>query len=143
LIFQNRIDLREEGKPLKQTADLQKEAPQETGTDWISTKQTISQGQKVYTTQCAVCHGTKGLGDGTPGLIPAPRNLVEGKWKNGGSSKDLFTTLQKGMEGTSMVSFQHLSKSDRWALVHYIRFITKNKVQDDKKELEEFANQAQ
>jgi len=105
---------------------------------WVSQKQAIVYGAKVYKMHCAVCHGAKGLGDGTPGLNPPPKNLVEGKWSQGGSSKELFITLQKGIAGTSMVSFQHLSKSDRWALVHYIRSITKNKIVDDVKELESF-----
>ena len=108
---------------------------------WIATEDLIAHGNKVYQAQCALCHGAKGLGDGTPGLIPPPRNLVEGKWTLGGSSKELFSTLQKGIEGTSMVSFKHLPKRDRWALVHYIRSITKNKVPDDEKELEEFAGE--
>ena len=146
IFFKNTIDLEEYKKPVE-TASAESATPAEPTAEpdklWISTEELIAQGSTVYKTQCAVCHGAKGLGDGTPGLIPPPRNFVEGKWKQGGSSKDLFITLQKGLEGTAMVSFQHLSKSDRWALVHYIRSITNNKVPDDEKELEEFASQAQ
>ena len=115
---------------------------EESASPWIASEALIKQGTTVYQTQCAVCHGPKGLGDGTPGLDPPPRNLVEGKWKQGGSAKDLFITLQKGIEGTSMVAFKHLSKEDRWALVHYIQSITKNKVIDDAKTLEEFGKTA-
>ena len=145
LFFNNTIDLGEydQQKEKTQETSQNKELSEEEQTKpWISTKNLIIQGNKVYAVQCAVCHGTKGLGDGTPGLIPPPRNLVEGKWKMGGSSKALFTTLQKGIEGSPMVSFKHLPKLDRWALVHYIRSITNNKVPDDEKELEDFANQA-
>ncbi len=109
---------------------------------WLSTDEGIAQGAKVYKIHCAVCHGAGGLGDGTPGLVPPPRNLVEGQWERGGSSKELFVTLRDGMEGSSMVSFKHLSAEDRWALVHYIRSITKNKPEDSLKELEEFAKSA-
>ena len=109
---------------------------------WISTEWLIAQGKKVYAVQCALCHGPKGLGDGNPALIPPPRNLVEGDWQKGGSSKELFLTFEKGIEGTSMASFKHLSKLDRWALVHYVRSITDNKVPDDPKELEEFGPDA-
>lgn len=115
---------------------------EEQASPWIASEALIKQGAALYQTHCAVCHGPKGLGDGTPGLTPPPRNLVEGKWKKGGSAKDLFTTLQNGMEGTSMVSFKHLSKRDRWALIHYIQSITKNKVDDDAKTLEEFGKTA-
>ena len=131
----------------KQAESQQKEAANGTKEDtqappWIASESLIQQGLKLYQTHCAVCHGPKGLGDGTPGLVPPPRNLVEGKWKQGGSLRELFITLQKGSEGTSMVSFKHLSKEDRWALVHYIQSITKQKVVDDAKTLEEFAKTA-
>ena len=141
----NSIDLGEfeETKPAE---SQKKEAASGTKEDqapaWIASESLIQQGLKLYQIHCAVCHGPKGLGDGTPGLVPPPRNLVEGKWKQGGSARELFITLQKGVEGSSMVSFKHLSKEDRWALVHYIQSITKHKVVDDAKTLEEFAKTA-
>lgn len=143
LIFENSIDLGEyEDQSKIQTVLVEDLSEEEQAKPWVTTENLIAHGSKVYTAQCALCHGAKGLGDGTPGLIPPPRNLVEGKWKLGGSSKALFLTLQKGIEGSSMVSFKHLPKLDRWAVVHYMRSITNNKVPDDEKELEEFANQA-
>ena len=144
LVVENTIDLGEYDGQIKQAQINPSESLslEEQAKPWISTKNLVAHGNKIYQAQCALCHGAKGLGDGTPGLIPPPRNLVEGKWKLGGSSKVLFITLQKGIEGTSMVSFKHLPKIDRWALVHYIHSITKNKVPDNEKELEEFAAQA-
>ena len=150
LAFENRIDLGEYAQATAQTNEKalngKEKSSELSETDkekaWISSESLIAYGNKIYQAQCAVCHGAKGLGDGTPGLIPPPRNLVEGKWKQGGSSKALFVTLEKGIEGTSMVSFKHLSKLDRWALVHYVRSITNNKVTDNEEELETFAKQA-
>ena len=132
---------------LNELEEEQQASSQESGVEaikkpWIVSKELLSHGEKIYKVQCALCHGAKGLGDGSPGLVPPPRNLVEGKWKQGGSLKNLFITLQKGVAGSSMVPFQHLPQTDRWALVHYIHSITKNKVADDIKELEEFAKQA-
>ncbi|MCB0386285.1 MAG: cytochrome c, partial [Bdellovibrionales bacterium] len=94
---------------------------------------------------CAVCHGKEGKGNGpaSSGLVPPPRNLVEGKWKQGGSSKDLFVTMEMGVPGTSMIGFAHLPKIQRWALVHYLRSITMNKVEDDLDELERFGQTAE
>ena len=111
---------------------------------WLPQPQLITQGQKMYQTYCAVCHGPKGLGDGLAGkgLTPPPRNLVKGEWKKGGSSRSLYQTLTHGIEGSSMAGFSYLSKPDRWALVHYVRSITKNKVKDNVKELENFAKSA-
>ncbi len=108
---------------------------------WLSSEVLIDRGKTVYQTYCASCHGPKGLGDGPAGggLSPPPRNLVEGDFKQGGSSIALYNTLMKGIEGTSMVSFSYLSQLDRWTLVHYVRSISRNKVKDDEEELKEFA----
>ena len=73
--------------------------------------------------------------------MPPPRNLVEGKWTKGGSSAELFHTVQNGIPGTSMAAFGHLPLVDKWALVQFIRSITENKVEDNPAELEQFAKQ--
>jgi mono/diheme cytochrome c family protein len=112
---------------------------------WVSSEDMVAHGRKVFTNTCAMCHGPNGEGDGPAGasLNPKPRNFVEGKWKQGGQSQDLFKTLQVGIAGSSMVSFKDaLPVVDRWALVHYIRSITKNKIADDPKQLEAFAKTA-
>ena len=142
LIFNNKIDMGEYSAQTEKNQSTEALSPEEKARPWISTDSLVAYGGKVYQAQCALCHGKKGLGDGTPGLVPPPRNLVEGKWRKGGASKALFITLEKGIEGSSMVSFKHLPQLDRWALVHYVRSITKNKVVDDEKNLEEFAKQA-
>ncbi len=122
-----------------ETVDLSQEK-----NPWVYSENLVLHGSQIYQTYCVSCHGKTGLGDGlaAKGLKPPPINLVEGQWKKGGSSIALYKTLVQGVEGSSMVSFSYLSKIDRWALVHYIRSITKNKETDDIKELEEFAKTA-
>lgn len=107
---------------------------------WISEPGLVAAGAQAFKNACASCHGKKGFGDGIA-ATPGTRNLVKGDWKVGkGSSEDLFKTLQDGLPGTMMVSFKTtLSKNKRWALVHFIRSITKNKVDDDSSKLEAFA----
>ncbi len=102
-------------------------------TAWISTPELVEHGAAAYTTNCAMCHGPKGMGDGPAGaaLVPKPRNLVEGKWAKSGDSLGLFDTLKNGLPGTSMAPFGHLPVNERWAIVHYIRSITQNKVADN------------
>ncbi len=142
LTVKNSIDLGEYKDSAQASSPALNLSPEEEARPWHPSDNLIAYGSKVYKAQCALCHGPNGLGDGTPGLIPPPRDLVEGKWTKGGSSKNLFITLQKGITGSSMLSFKHLPKLDRWALVHYVRSLTKNKVPDNEKELEEFASQA-
>lgn len=99
---------------------------------WLQTPELVEHGAAVFQTNCAVCHGPKGMGDGPgAGVVPPPRNLVEGKWRYGGDSLTLFHTLTKGSPGTSMAPFEHLVPAERWALVHFIRSITQNKVADN------------
>jgi mono/diheme cytochrome c family protein len=100
---------------------------------WNSSEDLIAHGKELYKTNCSMCHGADGKGDGPAGasLNPKPRNFVEGKWKFGGDRLGLFKVLQTGSPGTSMQSYKHMPVVDRWALVHYLRSITQNKVADN------------
>ncbi len=112
---------------------------------WMPSDAMVAHGAAVYKTNCAICHGDKGAGDGPAGagLVPRPRNLIEGGWKKGGTRVALYETLQKGLEGTSMAAFGHLPKVDRWALVHWIRSITKDKKNLGDKDVAQFAETAE
>ncbi|MBE8222093.1 MAG: cytochrome c [Bdellovibrionales bacterium] len=109
---------------------------------WISSPAWIAKGKSIYKINCASCHGTKAKGDGpaAPALNPPPRDLVKGNWTKGGRSDQLFKSISLGISGTSMAAFGHLSKEDRWSLVHFIRSITKNKVKEDIKKLKQKVN---
>ncbi|HMN67254.1 MAG TPA: cytochrome c [Bdellovibrionales bacterium] len=111
---------------------------------WEDNPDMVEHGKKSFAANCAVCHGDTGMGDGAAGkaLNPPPRDLVAGKWTHGGGSADLFTTIEKGIAGTSMASFAHLPATDRWALVQFIHSITKNRPKDDPAKLEAFAKTA-
>lgn len=110
---------------------------------WVESADMITHGQKVYKQVCALCHGDGGMGDGAAGqsLPEKPRNLVEGKWKSEGTTEALYKVVRDG-QGKYMAPFKHLPKNDRWAVVHYIRSITKNKVEDDPAQLEAFGKTA-
>jgi len=118
--------------------------PDDVDQPWVSSAAMIAAGEKAYGTYtCATCHGKTGLADGVAANAQT-RNLVTGDWKAGnGSAQHLFTVLQKGLEGTGMVSFREsVSVNNRWAIVHYVRSITKNKADDDPTKLEAFAQNA-
>lgn len=82
----------------------------------------VEKGKASYQTNCAACHGDSGKGDGVAGgaLQPKPRNLVSGKFEKGTAPKQVFETLTKGLEGTSMVGYGHLPEDERWALTYYV-----------------------
>ncbi len=104
---------------------------------WVATPEVIAYGKEVFATNCALCHGPEGKGDGPAGasLNPKPRNFVEGKWKTAGTSLALFDVLQHGLKGSAMASFAHLSATDRWSAIAFVRSITKNKVANNESEL--------
>ena len=83
-------------------------------------------------------------GDGIAGksLKPPPRDFTKGDWKYGGTSIELFKVISQGSEGTSMAAFSHIPKLERWAVVHFVRSLTKNKIVDSPKQTEEFAKNA-
>lgn len=111
---------------------------------WVSSEDMIKAGQKSYSANCVACHGADYKGVAAMGA----RNLVEGQWKMGGSSVELYKTLQNGLKPDPavpavMVSFKNLPKNERWALVHLIRSVTKNKTEDKNDELVKFAKSAE
>ena len=112
---------------------------------WVSTPEIVDHGAKLFKTNCAMCHGEKGLGDGAAGagLNPKPRNFVEGKWTQGQGIIAHFAVLQNGIKGSSMASYAHFKAADRWALLHFIESITQNKSTDDPAKIAEFAKTAQ
>ncbi|MEN0058962.1 MAG: cytochrome c [Bdellovibrio sp.] len=112
---------------------------------WVSTPELVAYGHKLYLTNCAMCHGNEGKGDGAAGagLNPKPRNLIEGKWTQGEGMIAHYKVLQNGIKGSSMASYAHFKPADRWALIAYVDSITQNKSKDDPAKVAEFAKSAQ
>ena len=97
-------------------------------------KPSIKQGKEIYLKKCAFCHGNKGKGDGPSAeySLPQPRNFTKGHIKIRSTSfgkiptdEDLFNAITRGMQGTTMPGWEHLSKSDRNSLVLYIKSLSK------------------
>lgn len=93
---------------------------------------TLEKGFALYQQNCAQCHGVYGRGNG-PATFQwytgnYPRSFIYGKYKSRSTDygtsptdRDLFRTLTRGLYGSSMPSFRHLSEADRWALVQFLK----------------------
>lgn len=108
---------------------------------WKANADMVTHGKKLFAQNCAMCHGNEGKGDGAAGagLNPKPRNLVTGPWTKGGGYVGLMEVVTKGLPGTSMAAYGHMSLVDRWAIVQFIDSITQNKPKEDPAKVEEFA----
>jgi DMSO reductase family type II enzyme heme b subunit len=87
-------------------------------------------GKTVYTKNCSPCHGVEGKGDGTASvyLNPKPRDFARGVFKfrstQSGSlptDADLHRTLQNGMAGSAMPSWDRLTEKERNDAIAYIK----------------------
>lgn len=91
-------------------------------------QQPLRNGSALYRKHCLHCHGLAGDGRGPTGpwVHPHPRDYRRGlfKFTSTGSRKplrqDLYRTLEKGIEGTSMPAFGLLPKQELEDLVSYV-----------------------
>ena len=88
------------------------------------TDELLQNGKELYSTNCASCHNETGAGGGpaSVGMNPAPRNFTSPDgWKNGRTLSAIYSTLEEGIEGGSMISYNFLTPQDRISIAHYIR----------------------
>ena len=79
-------------------------------------------GAKIFQTNCQMCHGPKGHGDGPAGqsLDPKPKNLAILQKSVGDDY--LFWRISEGKPGTSMVAWKGILSEDQiWQVVSFIR----------------------
>jgi mono/diheme cytochrome c family protein len=106
-------------KTQKPTGDT---APSVTDTD---TTAADNKGRDLYLQHCAACHGEQGDGQGIAAayLFPKPRDFRLGKFRlvstanRVPSADDLNAVLVRGMPGSAMPPWSHLSDGDRKLLV--------------------------
>lgn len=88
------------------------------------TEELVQKGRELYSANCASCHNETGMGGGpaSVGLNPAPRNLTSTDgWINGRTLTGIYTTLEEGIEGSAMISYNFLTPKERISITHYIR----------------------
>ncbi len=82
-------------------------------------------GPRLYAQHCAPCHGERGDGKGIAAeiLFPKPRDFRAGRFRLTSTRnsvpmrEDLHAVLNRGMPGSAMPPWAHLSQEDRDALV--------------------------
>jgi mono/diheme cytochrome c family protein len=89
-----------------------------------SSKELMERGKTLFGANCSSCHGQLGKGDGPAAatMNPRPRNFTSPDgWVVGYNMPSIYKVLSDGISGTSMNSFNYLTKRDRMALVHYVQ----------------------
>jgi len=102
--------------------------------DWVDNREMAAahaeKGKLFYDTLCALCHGSKGDGQGEAAKVlkdvwgfPAkPADLRQGHLRIGDRAEDIFRVLTTGLNGTPMASFAEvLTEEHRWQVAVYVR----------------------
>jgi len=94
----------------------------------------LSNGKKIFETNCAVCHGMAGHGDGpiakqfdpSPAVLSNPQLTGD----NNTTAYDNFEVLNVGIAGTVMMSWADvLSEAQIWDVTYYLRSFSNANVQ--------------
>lgn len=94
---------------------------------------TPANGEKLYSTNCASCHGNDGKAQTDVGKAVKAKDLVAGEFKQvkdkkkGVTEDDILGTMKTGVPGTGMASFAHLPEADRKAIAKFIVDLRKKK----------------
>jgi mono/diheme cytochrome c family protein len=106
----------------------------------VSSPEFIKKGQELFKANCVACHGENGQGDGRSAsmLNPKPRNFHSlTDWKNGSKVSQMYKTLEEGIPGSGMASYNYISPEERFDLIHYTRTFANNQPQDSPDELKQ------
>jgi high-affinity iron transporter len=83
----------------------------------------LAAGRRLYTKNCASCHGDNGLGDGPAGagMNPAPPALGSTEQMHDVSPAWMYRVVTVGIAGTPMVAWSGaLTSDERWDIVAYL-----------------------
>jgi mono/diheme cytochrome c family protein len=92
-----------------------------------ATQEGLAAAQQLFTDNCVLCHGEKGLGDG-PGaktIKVKPANFTDPKLQASETDGSLFWKMTTG-RGPMPSWKEDLSDKERWELVNYIRKLGKD-----------------
>lgn len=81
----------------------------------------LAEGQALFASHCASCHGADGRADGpaATGMTPAPANFHDAARMATLSPYKVFNTVTFGIKGTPMPGFPALTDAQRWSLAFF------------------------
>jgi putative heme-binding domain-containing protein len=94
-------------RPARTAASLPETNPFTSATD-------IALGRAVYNGRCGQCHGLEG--EGGRGAA-----LNTGRFRHGGSDRELFLTIRNGIPNTEMPGAGNLTDMEVWRMVGYVQ----------------------
>lgn len=85
------------------------------------TPEAVGAGQRTYRARCAICHGTRGRGDGPAALTMSPRPVDLTLHVPQHAPGEVFYWISEGIPGTQMPAWkEQLSETERWQLVLFL-----------------------
>jgi len=81
-------------------------------------------GRRIYTEQCAGCHGDEGRGDGpaAAALVPKPRNFRDSAFWKDRTTAELESVVRSGKPASMMMAFGGaLTDAEIAAVVRYVQ----------------------
>jgi len=82
----------------------------------------LGNGQALYTTNCAICHGQDGSAQVALAktMAPPPTNFLDPERVSGLTPYKAFNALSFGITGTAMPAFVTLEEKERWEVAFYL-----------------------
>jgi putative copper resistance protein D len=90
----------------------------------------VDTGRATFQANCAICHGSRALGDGPQAFVlnPRPVNLQVHVPQH--AAGELFYWISEGVAGTQMPSWKDkLTEEQRWQVIRFLQALASGKVQ--------------
>ena len=102
----------------------------------------LAAGEKIFATNCAVCHGTSGNGNGVgaKGLDPMPTNFHDVQKMVNLSPFQAYNSIRLGVPGTAMQPFSSLNDEQLWQLAFYVKSLRFTDAKNQKSALQKISN---
>jgi mono/diheme cytochrome c family protein len=85
------------------------------------TPETVERGGTLFQANCAICHGTRGLGDGPQAFLLQPRPVNLQLHVPQHAAGEVAYWISEGVAGTGMPAWKEtLSETQRWEIVRFL-----------------------